>query len=177
MHVTVTFRHIESSDALRNYALEKTERLAKYLIEPAEVHWVLTVEKIRHIADATIMANGVVVKAQEATEDLYSAIDLTLDKLEKQVRKYKEKLKDHKPHGAVPQPGETAAATPSPEERPRIVERENIFVKPMSLEEATMQFELIDSDFLVFTNSETQRINVLYRRKDGNYGLIDAKVG
>ncbi len=176
MHVTVTFRHIESSDALRKYAVEKTERLAKYLIEPAEVHWVLTVEKIRHIADATITANGVVVKAQEATEDLYSAIDLTLDKLEKQVKKYKEKLKDHKPHGTTTPVKEAPAQAASGGEKPRIVETENIFVKPMSLEEAMMQFELIEGDFLVFTNSKTQRINVLYRRKDGNYGLIDAKV-
>src|SRR3990170_1630413 len=142
MHVTVTFRHMESSDPLRSYAEEKSERLQRFLFEPIEVHWVLSVEKIRHIADATIVANGVTVKAQESTQDMYSAIDMALEKLEKQVRKHKEKVKDHKPHGPAPESiryqaspaegGEAAAG-------PRIVKREDLFVKPISVEEAAMQ--------------------------------------
>ena len=95
MHVSVTFRHLDSSDPLKEYATDKTERLTKYLLEPVEVHWVLSVEKIRHTAAATVTANGLRIKAQEETADLYSAIDSVLDKLENQVRKHKEKLKDH----------------------------------------------------------------------------------
>ena len=79
MHVSVTFRHMESSEPLKTYAKEKTERLAKYLAEPVEIHWVLSVEKIRHIADATITANGVNIKAQGDTQDMYSAIDMVID--------------------------------------------------------------------------------------------------
>ena len=176
MHVTVTFRHLDSSDALRRYAEEKTERLVKYLIEPAEVHWVLSVEKIRHIADVTIVTNGVTIKAQEDTEDMYSAIDLVIDKLEKQVKRYKERLKDHKTHGNLPPTKKIAI--PSQEDsarKPRIVKTENMFIKPMSVEEALMQLELLDNDFLVFTNSSTSNINVLYRRKDGDYGLIETQ--
>ncbi len=176
MHVTVTFRHLDSSDALRRYAEEKTERLVKYLIEPAEVHWVLSVEKIRHIADVTIVTNGVTIKAQEDTEDMYSAIDLVIDKLEKQVKRYKERLKDHKTHGNLPPTKKILV--PSQEEsarKPRIVKTENMFIKPMSVEEALMQLELLDNDFLVFTNSSTSNINVLYRRKDGDYGLIETQ--
>ncbi len=98
MQVIVTFRHMDKSGALRDYAIEKTERLNKYLHEPVEVHWVLSVEKIRHIADATVVAGGVTIKAQESTQDMYSAIDAVTDKLEKQVRRHKDKIKHHKMH-------------------------------------------------------------------------------
>ena len=98
MQVVVTFRHMDKSDALRDYATEKSERLAKYLHEPVEVHWVLSIEKIRHIADATVVAGGVSIKGQESTQDMYSAIDAVIDKLEKQVRRHKEKIKHHKMH-------------------------------------------------------------------------------
>jgi putative sigma-54 modulation protein len=99
MQVIVTFRHMDKSNALRDYAIEKTERLNKYLHEPVEVHWVLSVEKIRHIADATVVAGGVTIKGQESTQDMYSAIDAVTDKLEKQVRRHKDKVKHHKMHG------------------------------------------------------------------------------
>lgn len=98
MQVVVTFRHMDKSDALREYAIEKTGRLNKYLSDPVEVHWVLSVEKIRHIADATVVANGVSIKGQESTQDMYSAIDAVADKLEKQVRRHKDKIKHHKMH-------------------------------------------------------------------------------
>jgi putative sigma-54 modulation protein len=176
MHVNVTFRHIGSSDALKRYAEEKTERLAKYLIEPIEVHWVLSVEKIRHIADATITANGVTIKGQEATADLYSAIDKVLGKLEKQVRKHKEKVKNHKfGEGESSRVRYGASETGPPKVLPRIVKMENVFAKPMSIEEATMQMDVIERDFLVFTDSATGNINVLYRRSDGDLGLIETR--
>ncbi len=171
MQVTVTFRHMESSDALREYAAEKTTRLEKYLFEPIEIHWVLSVEKIRHIADVTIVANGVTMKAQQETGDMYSAIDGVLDKLEIQVRRHKERVKNHKGVNAktVAMPSLEAAA------RPRIVKKENLFVKPMSIEEAAMQLSYVDNPFLVFTDSTTRSINVLYKMEDGDYGLIEAQ--
>ncbi|MEK6790117.1 MAG: ribosome-associated translation inhibitor RaiA [Deltaproteobacteria bacterium] len=177
MQVTVTFRHMDSSEPLRKYALEKSERLAKYLFEPIDIHWTLSVEKIRHIADATASANGVAIKAQCDTQDMYSAIDMVMDKLEKQVRKHKEKVKDHKPHGAetVKEALGAQAAVPAGA-RPRIVTKENRFIKPMSVEEAAMQMGVVDNDFLVFTDSATSHINVIYRTKDGEYGLIEAQM-
>lgn len=177
MQVSVTFRHIDSSDALKSYAEEKTERIAKYLIEPSEVHWVLSVEKIRHIADVTIVTSGVTIKAQGDTPDMYSAIDIALDKLEQQVRKHKEKLKDHKPHnlesssiryGASPV-AESAARGP------RIVKKENQFLKPMSVEEAILQIDLAGNGFLVFTDSSTGNVKVIYRLGNGDYGLIETQ--
>ncbi len=173
MHVTVTFRHIDSSDPLKDYATDKTDRLEKYLLEPVEVHWVLGVEKIRHTAAATVTANGLRIKAQEeTTTDLYAAIDAVLDKLENQVRKHKEKVKDHhRAENVVAEIGEEEPASTGP--LSRIVTTRNVFIKPMSVEEASMQMDVADNDFLVFTNSSTNNVNVLYSRKDGNYGLIE----
>lgn len=173
MQSTVTFRHMETSEPLRKYAEEKTGRAVKYLSEPIEVHWVLSVEKIRHIADATVNATGISIKAQADTEDMYSAIDAVIDKLEKQVIKHKEKIKDHKTHNA----GGEARFTPGGEgaSSARIVKKENQFVKPMSVDEAAMQMNVIDNEFLVFTDSTTGGINVIYRTEDGNYGLIETR--
>ncbi|MFQ5464752.1 MAG: ribosome hibernation-promoting factor, HPF/YfiA family [Thermodesulfobacteriota bacterium] len=179
MQVNVTFRHMESSDALRTYAEEKSSRLARYLVEPVEVHWMLSVEKIRHIADATIVAGGVSIKAREDTPDMYSAIDMTIDKLEKQVKRHKEKVKDHKSHGVEPAEAELvepAEAEPSPG-GPRIIKRENTFVKPMSVEEAAMQMDVVEKGFLVFKDAATEQVNVIYRRDDGDYGLIEVEAG
>ncbi len=178
MHVTVTFRHMETSEPLKSYAEEKTERLAKYLVEPVEVHWVLAVEKIRHIADATIVGNGVTIKAQGDTQDMYSAIDTAIEKLEKQVRKHKEKLKTHKPQNHA-EPSSIRYNVPpvegAPGEGPRIVKKENQFAKPMSIEEAAMQMDVVGNDFLVFTDSSSNNISVIYRLAGGDYGLIETQ--
>ena len=176
MQVTVTFKHMNSTEALRSYAAEKSERFAKYLVEPVEVHWFLSVEKIRHIAEATIAAKDVSIKACEVAEDMYSAIDMALEKLEKQVRKHKEKVKNHKlgdTEATMYPPADVYKGEP---QLPRIIETENMFVKPMSVEEATLQLGVSKGNFLVFTDSVTGRINVLYRRGDGNFGLIETRV-
>lgn len=177
MNVTVMFRHMDSSEALKNYATEKTDRIRKYLTGPIEVHWVLSVEKFRQIADVTVVANGVTIKGEEETADLYSAIDMVMGKIEKQVRRYKEKIKNHKTNSSVKPisarlnvlsyegAGEASEA--------RVVRTESFFIKPMSVDEAVMQIDLLNNDFMVFTDSTSNNINVLYRKKDGNYGLID----
>ncbi len=173
MHVTVTFRHMESSEPLKQYAEEKTRRIEKYLDEPIEVHWVLFVEKIRHIAEATVVAKNISINAREETQDMYSAIDLAMDKLEKQVRRHKEKMKNRKHTESVKEA--YIPATTEVEKTPRVVKIENMFVKPMTLEEATLQMELSKRNFLVYTDSSTSTINVLYRREDGNLGLIETR--
>ncbi|HXI10936.1 MAG TPA: ribosome-associated translation inhibitor RaiA [Thermodesulfobacteriota bacterium] len=174
MQVTVTFRHMESSDALRKYAEEKSERLVKFLNEPIEIHWVLSVEKIRHIADTTVVANGATIKAQSNTQDMYSSIDTVMDKLEKQVRKHKEKTKDHKNVSANVKYAEGAIA--GAPVRSRIVKTVNQFLKPMSVEEAAEQMDVVSNDFLVFTDSVTSNVNVIYRLDDGEYGLIETRI-
>jgi len=179
MQVSVTFRHMDSSETLRRYAVEKSERICRFLSAPIEVHWVLSVEKIRQIADATVTADGVAIKAQGDTQDMYSSIDMVIDKLFKQVRRHKERVKDHKSHnvqGASIRFSETPEQA-APAASDRIVRRENVFVKPMSVEEAAMQMDVVDNDFMVFRDSSTSGINVIYRTGDGGYGLIETRSG
>ncbi|MFQ5428319.1 MAG: ribosome hibernation-promoting factor, HPF/YfiA family [Thermodesulfobacteriota bacterium] len=174
--MSVTFRHMDSSDALRKYAGEKSERISKFLSEPVEIHWVLSVEKIRHIADAVVTANGVTIKAQEATEDMYSAIDNVIDKLHIQVKKHKDRVKGHKSGESGAKFGaETLADLEAASEAAplRIIKRENQFIKPMSVEEAAMQLDVADSEFLIFTDHNTSNVSVIYKKKDGDYGLIE----
>lgn len=174
MQITVSGRHMEVTNALRQYATERFGKLDKYL--PAACQAAITlsvVKKVHHIAEASIKANGVLVQASEETGEMYSSIDLLLEKIERRVRKYKEKLSDHK-HQA----GKAAAASPArPEDRvPQIIKIKRFDLKPMLPEEAVMQMELLDKPFFVFSNAGSGHINVIYRRKDGNVGLIEPAV-
>jgi len=177
MEITVTFRHLESTDALRDYAREKVSRIKKYVGTPAEAAVILSLEKRRHQAEITLNTDGITINAKEVTEDMYSSIDLAVDKLERQAKKHKEKIKDHKPGAA--QKDRTARynilSSQSEEQalRGRIIKTESVFIKPMSIDEAIMQIDVMNSDFMVFTNAETQKVNVIYRRRDGNLGLIE----
>ncbi|MGD9505621.1 MAG: ribosome-associated translation inhibitor RaiA [Syntrophobacteraceae bacterium] len=177
MQINVTFRHIEPSAALRSYAEEKIARARKHLEEPVEAHVTLKVEKFRHIAEVTIDANGAIINGAEETDDMYSAIDLVADNIENQIRKSKEKQRDRKSSGSRKGFGPVAvgpdAGEPEEEGEPQIVRSERYYAKPMDLDEAVMQLKLSTDEFIVFTNRSTNRINVLYRRKDGRYGLIE----
>jgi len=178
MQLSVTFRHMEPSDALKDYAREKVSRVEKYLDSAMEAIVVLSVEKFRHTADVTIISNGLNIKGQEQTEDMYSAIDMVTDKLERQAKRYREKQKKRKPNKRTQNKEETLEAAPSDqdddfEDAPQVIRTEQVFAKPMDLDEAVMQLNLSQDKFLVFTNAETGILNVLYYRQDGNYGLIE----
>jgi len=176
MQVATTFRHMEPSDALRSYAEEKLERVKKYIDEPIGAQVYLTVEKIRHIAEITLNAKGITIKASEATNDMYAAVDAVLDKIERQLRRYKERIKEHKPapETSARELQKTVVEAESLEQpgEPVVIRTQTISVKPMSVDEAVMQMDLMHKDFLVYTDATTDAINVIYRRKDGNYGLI-----
>ncbi len=174
MIVNVTFRHTEPIESLRTYAEEKITKLDKYLDSPAEAHIVLTVEKFRHQADITLSVNGTRIKAFEETGDMYSAIDQVMDKVEKQLKRHLSKIRDRRTEGGredslVEEGGSEAS---SPDEEP-IIEVEKLEAKPMDPEEAAMQLGYSNQEFMVFRNAKTNEINVLYRRKDGNLGLIE----
>ena len=173
MDIIVTFRHLESTDALRDYAREKVSRIKNYVGARADVAVVLSLEKHRHQAEITLNTNGITVNAKDVTEDMYAAIDLAVDKLERQVKKHKEKLKDHKPGMRTARYNIVAAEPVLPPQGERIIKTESVFIKPMSIDEAIMQIDVMNNDFLVFTNAQTQKVNVLYRRRDGYLGLIE----
>ncbi len=177
MQITTTFRHMESSEALKSYAEEKLGRVQKYIDEPIVAQVFLTVEKIRHIAEITLNAKGITIKASEETNDMYAALDAVIDKIERQMRRYKERLKAHKPasENEERKVKKTILEAESIEQQqePVIIRSKTFSIKPMSVEEAVMQMDLLHKDFLVYRDSATEGINVIYRRKDGNYGLIE----
>lgn len=177
MQIAVTFRHMESSDAVRNYVEEKLARVKKYIEDPIDAQVVLSVQKkINHRAEVTMVAKGLTMKSTEETSDMYAAIDLMVAKIERQLKRYKEKLKRHKGHsGPQRRVEKTVFAAPSVDAEdamPEIIRSNSFSVKPMSVEEAVMQMDLLEKDFLVFTDDNSDEMNVVYRRKDGNYGLI-----
>ena len=176
MRVNVTFRHMETSEPVRNYVEEKLPKVKKYIDEPVEAQVVLSVEKIRHKAEVSLAAKGITIKATDETADMYAAIDGVLDKLERQLKRYKDKIKKHKPLSGRERRVEktvfSAVRIDEGHPEPSIIKSDSFQVKPMSVDEAVMQMDLLEKEFLVFTDSSSEEINVVYRRKDGNYGLI-----
>lgn len=178
MQVTTTFRHMEQSEALKLYAEDKLDRVKKYIDEPITAQVFFSVEKkIRHIVEIVISAKGISTKASEATSDMYAAVDAVIDKIERQLKRYKEKIKAHKPTGdgngrQISKKIFEAESIDSNVE-PVVISTKIETVKPMTIDEAVMQMDLLHKDFIVFTNAANSSINVLYRRKDGNYGLIE----
>ncbi len=178
MQVSVTFRKMEPSDSLKSYATDKAMRLKRYIAMPADVNVVLAKQKYRYIADIRVMSRGIVLRGEENTEDMYSSIDLALDKIERQARKYRDKIRKYEPvklgkeimirHKVLDR------ESMEEEEGPRIIKTSEFNAKPMSVDEAVMQMDLMNNDFLVFTNANTRDVNVVYRRQDGNFGLIEA---
>lgn len=171
----VTFRNLEPSDALKAYVQERTTRLTKYIDRPMDSQVTLSVQKFHQNVEVVINVNGIRIAGAESHEDMYAAIDLVMDKIERQVKKYREKIRSHKPSSGRELKWRRDVYVQESfddDSSPVIVKTENYWVKPMSVEEAAMQMDLSQQDFLVFNNASTQSVNVIYRRKDGNYGLI-----
>jgi putative sigma-54 modulation protein len=201
MQLSTTFRHMEASSAVREYAEEKLEKIRKYFQRTLlGAHAVFSVERNHnHTAEFNLtLPNGLGVQARETTEDMYSSIDLAVARIERQVRKWKDKIRDHKPHGGPsfsirervlgaealePPLQPTPVATPLVQEvrapaaptAPAftVIKEQTFTVRAMRVEDAVMQMSLLENDFLVFTDIDTKGLSVVYRRKDGNYGLIE----
>lgn len=199
MQLNITFRNLDASDALKAYAREKVERVNRYLDRAGEAHVVLSLERHLHHADITVHSGRFVLRGRDKSSDMYASLDNAMDKIERQLIRYKERLKQH--HGrdrvhhrhehleqalkvqhavldyAQEHDGEgeeDAAPAPPTATPPRVVKTNELLARPMSVEDAVMQLNLMNNEFLVFTNGETQAVNVLYRRKEGGYGLIEA---
>lgn len=173
MDITVTFRHMEPTESLKTYAEEKVSKIKKYLDFPVEAHIVLTVEKFRHVADVTLSLNGTMVKGVEETEDMYSAIDQVMDKIEIQVKRLRSKFRSRRAENKIGEESFEGEGPAEPLLDEPSIEVEKLDAKPMDPEEAAMQLSMTQRDFLVFRNSQSRQINVLYRRRDGNLGLIE----
>jgi putative sigma-54 modulation protein len=180
MQVTVKGKHMEVTPALRSHSEEKAVKLDKYLTRIQTVDITLSIQKGWQTVEVNVHSDLVDLRAQERSHDMYEAIDLVMKKLEKQVRRFKEKLKSH-PHRDLSEsefvmPGEPITNEPAEDEEAQIVRVKHPLLKPLSPLEAADQMELVGHDFFVFLNAENDQVNVLYRRNDGNYGLIQPNV-
>lgn len=194
MQFSVTFRHMDATDALKAYAKERLEKIRKYFPDPIMIHVVMSTEKFHHTVDVQVqLHNGFKMAGTETTENMYSSIDLVSAKIERQVRRYKDKLRTHKVRELTPLPvthsviaehdapgveagngsGEAGAATGKPADELITIKRETVHAAPMSPSEAIMQLNLLDAAFLIFRNDQTGQISVVYKRDGGAYGLIE----
>jgi len=171
MNILVNGRHLEVTPALKSYAEEKIKKFERYSSDITEATVTLSVEKYRHKAEVMLKANGMLIQAESVTGEIYSAIDEVSEKLDRQVKKYKEKLVSHRKGPA--KNAETSTNPSSLHEEARIIKNKRFELKPMSPDEASMQMELLDKSFFVFINDMSGDINVIYRRQDGNFGLIE----
>jgi putative sigma-54 modulation protein len=195
MQFSVTFRHMEASEALKSYAKERMDRIRKYLPDPIACHVVFGVERHNHRVDVNFqLHNGLAIAGHETTENMYSSIDLVIAKIERQVRRYKGKIEEQRvrPHhvaslpwshsivkeatadheAVAPEPPAPEATRPAP--RYSVIKTEEFHANPMGVDDAIAQLELTHASVLVFRSLEAgNRVSVVYRRDDGSYGLIE----
>lgn len=170
MKINVRGKNIEVTPALLEYLEKKLKKLDKYFNNELEAQVTLSVARESHSVDVTISIDGLLLRGEEATEDMYASIDLVVDKIERQLHKYKTRINRKLRQKGIKEQT-TAPARADEGAEPRVVRTKRFVMKPMQLEEAILQMDLLGHDFYVFAN-EAGEINVLYRRKDGNYGLI-----
>lgn len=182
MNIEITGRQIDITPALREFTSDKLRKLEKLLDGPLDVHVVLAVEKHRHLAEIQVKSRAGVFSGAEETADLYASISEVADKLERQALKHKEKVTNRKrregtrvPDAAIAIENETRPEETSPVDdgTTRIIREPRYRLKPLTPEDAALELEAAGEDLLVFRDSSSYRVNVIYRRKDGNIGLVD----
>lgn len=174
---TVRGKNIEITPSLREYVEKRVGKIEKYFEKVDEITVLLTVSKGRHIVEVTVpVPGGVLLRGEEATMDMYTSIDLVVEKLERQIRKQKTKLERRFRQGGFK--AEAVPSGPIPDrdegEEYTVVKTKKFVVKPMDTQEAIMQMNLLNHNFFMFRDSSTESINVVYRRADGDYGLIES---
>lgn len=182
MQVAVTFRHMDSTEALKDYASEKVGKVSKYLSRATNAHVILWVEKLQHKAEILIDAGGIHCRGEAHSENMYKSIDEATDKIVRQVKRYQEKIHNHKHARGLSELAVTHKIVELAEDEvtkpgasvSQIVDQKQIQANPMTVDEAVMQMDLIHNDFFIFQNVDSKQLNVIYRREGGRYGLIEA---
>ncbi len=201
MQTHFVFRHMEASNALRGYTEERLEKIKRYFAEPLRITCTYSVKRIHHTADfSVVLRNGLQLHASESTENMYSSVDLALAKMERQVRRYKDRIRQHKAHegrsakvrlGVLAAERDTderaihlvaietalaeeEAASEAVAVKVKVLRVSEIETERFTVEQAIMQMNLLYKTFYVFTNAESGAVNVIYRRDDDTYGLIEA---
>ncbi|MDD2421941.1 MAG: ribosome-associated translation inhibitor RaiA [Heliobacteriaceae bacterium] len=172
MNIQVRGKNLEVTEALKEYVVKRLSKLKKFFNHIGETRVTLAVEGDMHKVEVTVLASDLVMRAEESHPDMYAAVDLVFEKLEKQIDAYKTRLSKRLKNQGFKE----FFPSPSDDEDiddPKILRSKRFAMKPMPVDEAIMQMNLIGHNFFVFANAETEQVNVVYRRKDGNYGLIE----
>jgi len=174
MKISVTFRNGEGENWQKAYAEEKMLKLKKYLDTPAEAHIVVSMEKFRNATEINLSSNGWNINAKEEDKDMRIALDRCVDKIEKQLKKQKEKIREHKPR-SIRRGAEKSLAAEELDEtsNSKITETRKVILKPMTFDEAIMELEETDDRFIIYRDMSSENVSVIYRRDDGNFTLIE----
>jgi putative sigma-54 modulation protein len=177
MNLQITGTNVEATDAIKDYIRKKVRKVTKYLRDIIEIHVTLKLERYQQICEITILADHMTVRGEGNTADMYASVDLAVERIEKQLRRYRDKLitRRYKGSDSVQEAKMSVLEHSSVilDEKPVVIVENRVPVKPMGVEEAVMQMDLMNRDFLVFKNAESGAINVIYHRADGNIGLIE----
>ncbi|HEU20103.1 MAG TPA: ribosome-associated translation inhibitor RaiA [Deltaproteobacteria bacterium] len=178
MQISLTFRNTDAEEWLKEHVNKRLQKLARYIDKPVEAHVILSVEKFRNVAEVNLSSKGVKVNGKEEEKEMITAVDNVIDKIERQLKKHKEKIRNRKENSSF---NEIAAmATESvevfddDEGQPKVVEVRRIVLQPMSVDDAILEMEDSRNRFVMYRDSSSERVNVIYRRDDGNYVLIEA---
>lgn len=176
MKVTIKGKNIELTNALKSIVEKKLDKLSKYFSPTVEANATLSVYRNDHTIEVTIPFNGVILRGEETSDDMYASIDLVLNKLERQIRKQKTKLQRRNTGDSLKfQYISDFENQYTDTSEPAIVRTKKFAMKPMAVEEAVLQMELLGHNFYVFESDEDGKVNVVYKRKDGDYGLIESE--
>ncbi len=173
MKTIITGKNIEVTEGLKERVTKKIAKLDKFFNNETEAHVTLSVQRVRQIAEITISFNGIVLRAEESNDDMYSSIDRAVDLLERQIRKNRTRLERRLHNNDFKVESFKFTDEVTEEKEFKVVKSKRFAFKPMSVEEAILQMNLLGHEFFMFSNSETKQVNVVYKRKDGNYGLIE----
>ena len=174
MRYIISGKNLDITEGLRSAVTEKLGKLERYFTPDTEVHVTLSVEKERQKIEVTIPVKGNIIRSEQSSTDMYVSIDLVVDVIERQIRRYKKKLIDKKQSAlAFSQAFIEDEEDTSYEDDIQIVKTKKFAMKPVNPEEACLQMEMLGHTFFVFLNSETEQVNVVYKRKNGTYGLIE----
>ncbi len=182
MKLIIKGKHIDVTDSIEDYIKKKMKKLEKYYDQIMDATATVSIEKNRQIFEVTLQARRAIIRAEEESDNMYTSIDRVVEKLERQIIKYKEKLysKTSGEHNRIREmvnpEDETSKSDALDDDDVRIVKTKRFVIKPMSPEEASLQMELLGHNFYVFNNEGTDQFNVIYKRKDGNYGLIEPEI-
>ena len=175
MKVNIYGKNMQLTEALKEATIKKVKRLDKFFQQDVEAKVVLSIERKDQKVEVTIPFNGRIARVEEFSDDMYNSIDEAVESLEQQLRKYKTKLQDKRQSNESIK-FENFESLDEEENEFKVVKTKRFAIKPMNIEEAVLQMDLLKHNFFVFLNADSEEVNVVYKRKDNNYGLIEPEL-